>query len=227
MTDASQNLQPENNDEMPGGLPWRRAWYRILFNQGATLYELENFDEAIPIIRRAAALDQTPSVMALLGRALSDEVWRDIEISGFPPEDEEEKLMEAVKYLRKSLEALPGQFGLNARIGKIYFELGRYFNAADYFEKEYELGSNHRKRPEEFTLYYAVGRWLAQSWRMTGTIGNLKKAEGLYCALSLEASMRGHDSDAEIFDMEFYLMKGEIDSHPDNPPYEPPQPRHA
>ncbi len=103
MTDTSQNLQPENNDEMPGGLPWRRAWYRILFNQGATLYELENFEEAIPIIRRAAALDQTPGVMALLGSALSDEVWRDIEISGFPADDLEEQLMEAVKYLRKSL----------------------------------------------------------------------------------------------------------------------------
>ena len=207
---------------MPEELPWRRIWYRVLFDRGLTLYELKNFEDAIPVIREAAALEQNPSVMSLLGKALSDQVWRDIEVSGFPSEDEEEQLMEAVIYLRKSLEALPNQFGLNARIGKIYFELGRYFNAADYFEKEYGLRNDPKKHPGEFTLYYAVARWLAQSWRRTGTMDNLKKAEGLYCALSLEASMRGHDSAAEIFDREFYLMKGEIDSHPDNPPpYEP------
>jgi tetratricopeptide (TPR) repeat protein len=223
MTEIPENLQPKNSGEALPELSARRVWYRTFFDQGITLYEKGEYEDAIPVLRRAADLEQTPSALALLGKALSEEAWR--KISGSSASDEEEQFMEAVTYLKKSLAALPSQFGLNARIGKIYFELGDYSKAAIYFQNEYELASNHRKRPEEFRLYYGIARALAQSWRKTGMLENMKKAEGLLCAVSLEACTQGHDGDAEIFEREFYYMRRDIDSHPDNkPPPLPPSP---
>ena len=153
--EAQKQLQEEAKEQK------QFAGLKQLFDQGNTLYDQKQYEQAAAVFEQAAALAKDKNLIAILSR----------EADSYHKARMNDKAVDAYQ---KAIAAAPSDPNLHNNLGSVYADMGKVPEAQQEFQKSAELDPANASR-----AYFNLGVVMYNKGKMDEAADALKKSVGL------------------------------------------------